>query len=204
LYRILLIALVVLAVPSTKVTLSIPLQPGPEPELIAVVTFDTDRVSATDVKRWMLLHESSYYDTSVFGYYPECKPSDVPKLEKDIKKTQQIVDDLDPNKYPPALNDVVRYLKDLQSLWLWQAQQELAFLNSGKLPQTEYNGVDLRMCEVRNSEDKQRMCYEVLHRWHNCATNTVGRRLGSYPKEKWKGALDALGIQEQLRSGMNE
>ena len=94
-YRILLIALVVLAVPSTKVTLSIPLQPGPEPELIAVVTFDTDRVSATDVKRWMLLHESSYYDTSVFGYYPECKPSDVPKLEKDIKKTQQIVDDLD-------------------------------------------------------------------------------------------------------------
>jgi hypothetical protein len=201
LHGILLIAIATLSTKQT--TLRIPLQSGPVPEEIAVVTFDADRVSAQDVKRWMLLHESSYYDTPVFGYYPECKPSDVPKLEKDIKKTQQIVDDLDPNKYPPALTDVVRYLKDLQSLWLWQAQQELAFLNSGKLPQTEYNGVDLRMCEVRNFEDKQRMCYEVLHRWHNCATNTVGRRLGSYPKEKWKAALDALGIQEELGSGMN-
>jgi hypothetical protein len=203
LYTILLILLAV-AVPSTnKVTLSIPLQPGPEPEEIAVVTFDTDRVSAEELKRWMLLHRHSYFHTPVFGYYPECKPSDVPKLEEDIKKTQQIVDDLDPNKYPPALTDVVQYLKDLQSFWLWQAQQELAFLNSGKLPQTEYNGVDLRMCEVRNSEDKQRMCYEVLHRWHNCANNAMAKKLGSYPVEKWKAFLDSYGIQEKLGSGMN-
>src|ERR1700676_2523184 len=113
LYTMLLILLAV-AVPSTnKVTLSIPLQPGPEPEEIAVVTFDTDRVSAEELKRWMLLHRNSYFHTPVFGYYPECKPSDVPKLEEDIKKTQQIVDDLDPNKYPPALTDVVQSLKDL-------------------------------------------------------------------------------------------
>lgn len=194
----------VASLPVKEVTVRIPLQPGPQPEQIAVVTFDADRVSAEDVKKWMLLHETAYYDTPVFGYYPECKPADIPKLEEDIKKTQQIVGDLDPNKYPPALADVVQYLKDLQSLWLWMAQQELAFLNSGKLPQTEYKGVDLRICEVRNSEDTRRMCHEVFHRWHNCAINSVGKRLGSYPKEKWKAALDALGIKERLESTVEE
>jgi hypothetical protein len=31
----------------------------------------------------------------------------------------------------------------------------------------------------------------------------MAKKLGSYPKEKWKAALDALGIQEELGSGMN-
>lgn len=198
-----LIALFLTALPAQQVTLRIPLQPG-KPEQIAVATYDADRVSAQDVKKWMRLHETAYYDTPVLGYYPECKPSDIPKLEEDIRKTQQIVDDLDPPKYPPELADVVQYLKDLQSLWLWLAQQELAFLRSGKLPQTEYKGVDLRKCEVRNSEDKLQLCHDVSHRWHNCAINSVGKRLGSYPKEKWKAALDALGIKERLESTVEE
>lgn len=114
------------------------------------------------------------------------------------------MNDLDPSNYPAALTDVVQYLKDLQSLWLWLAQQELAFLKSGKLPQTEYNGIDLRMCEVRTSEDKPRMCHEVFHRWHNCAINTVEKQLGSYPKEKWKAFLDSFGIQERIESTLDE
>jgi hypothetical protein len=204
LHRILLIAIAMTVSSTREATVRIPLQPGPKPEQIAVLTFDADRVSAQDLKKWMLLHESAYYDTPVFGYYPECKPSDIPKLEEDIKKTQQIVNDLDPSNYPAALTDVVQYLKDLQSLWLWLAQQELAFLKSGKLPQTEYNGVGLRMCEVRPSEDKPRMCHEVFHGWHNCVINTVGKQLGSYPKEKWKAFLDSFGIQERIESTLDE
>jgi hypothetical protein len=53
-------------------------------------------------------------------------------MEDAIQKTQQIVDDLDSSKYPPELSDVVAYLKNTQSLWLWQAQQELAFLKTGQ------------------------------------------------------------------------
>ena len=76
LYRILVIVLAVLTLPSTnQVTLRIPLQPGPEPEEIAVVTFDADRVSAKEVKRWMLLHENSYFHTPMFGYYPVVHPA---------------------------------------------------------------------------------------------------------------------------------
>jgi hypothetical protein len=200
LYTILLILLAVAVPPTNKVTLSIPLQPGPEPELIAVVTFDTDRVSAEDVKKWMLLHESSYFHTVMFGFYPDCKPSDIPKLEQEIKKTEQMVNELDPSKYPPELNDIVVYLKDLQSFWLWMAQQELAFRKSGKLPQTEYNGVDLA-CQVPASTEP--LCHRILHRWHNCANDAMAKKLGSYPVEKWKAFLDSYGIQEKLGSGMN-
>jgi hypothetical protein len=187
---------------SRQVTIRIPLQPG-EPEQIAVLTFDADRVSAKDLKKWMLLHETAYYDTPVFGYYPDCKPSDIPKLEEDIKKTKHMVNDLDANKYPPELAEVVGYLNDLQSFWLWQEQQEqqeLEFLKSGKLPDSDYKGLHLGMCEVRNSEDKLQACHVVSHGWHNCVLNRIMKQLGSYPKEKWKAFLDAFGIQERLES----
>jgi hypothetical protein len=195
----LLIAFAAAVSSTNQVTLRIPLQPGPEPEEIAVVTFDAERVSAEELKRWMLLHENSYFHTPMFGYYAECKPSDIPKLEEEIKKTEQIVNELDPSKYPAELTDVVRYLKDLQSFWLWMTQQELTFRKSGKLPQTEYNGVDLG-CHVPASKD---LCDQIVYRWRTCANNAMAKKLGSYPKEKWKAALDALGIQEELGSGMN-
>jgi hypothetical protein len=199
LYRILLIAFAAAVSSTNQVTLRIPLQPGPEPEEIAVVTFDAGRVSAEELKRWMLLHENSYFHTPMFGYYAECKPSDIPKLEEEIKKTEQMVNELDPSKYPAELTDVVRYLKDLQSFWLWMTQQELAFRKSGKLPQTEYNGVDLG-CQVPASKD---LCDQIVYRWRTCANHAMAKKLGSYPKEKWKAFLDSFGIQEQLRSGLN-
>lgn len=198
-YRILLIAFAAAVSSTNQVTLRIPLQPGPEPEEIAVVTFDAGRVSAEELKRWMLLHENSYFHTPMFGYYAECKPSDIPKLEEEIKKTEQMVNELDTSKYPAELTDVVRYLKDLQSFWLWMTQQELAFRKSGKLPQTEYNGVDLG-CQVPASKD---LCDQIVYRWRTCANHAMAKKLGSYPKEKWKAFLDSFGIQEQLRSGLN-
>lgn len=200
---IVLIALFVTALPVRQVTLRIPLQSGPQPEEIAVVTFDTDRVSAEDLKRWMLLHENASYAMPKIGYYPDCKPSDIPKLEEDVKKTQRVVDNLDPNKYPPELADVVYYLKELQSFWLWLAQQELEFLKSGKLPQTQYNGVDLGACQVSASADNGHACYHIFIRWHTCANHELAKRLGSYPKEKWKAFLDSFGIQERIESTLD-
>jgi hypothetical protein len=117
----------------------------------------------------MLLHETSYH-TPTFGYYPDCKPSDISKLEEDIKRTQQMVSDLDHNDYPKELTDVVRYLRNLQSFWLWMAQQELAFLKSGKLQQTEYNRLDLRACQV--STDKGHACSQIFLRWQIAPTTS--------------------------------
>jgi hypothetical protein len=195
---ILLVALFVAApLPSKQITLRIPLQPGEE---IVVVTFDEHRVSTADVKRWMFLHENAYNATPKVGYYGDCKTGDAHRLEQDIKKTEQVIENLNPNVYPQELYDVVQYLRNLQSFWLWQGQQELEFLKSGKLPDSEYNGVGLGMCQVHNSEDKQRMCHELFHRWHNCVVNTVGKQLGGYPKEKWKAFLDSFGMQEKIES----
>lgn len=199
-HRILLLALFVTPLPAQQITLQVPLQPGPNPELIAVVTFDAHRVSAEDLKRWMRLHETSYYDTVFLGHYADCNPSDIARLEKDIEKTQQVVDDLDPRKYPPELAGVVQYLKELQSFWLWLAQQELAFLKSGKLPSTEYNGVGI--CRARNFMDKRRACRDLFYYWHSCAVDVAGKKLGDYPKEKWKAFLEAYGIQEKLGSAV--
>lgn len=197
--RILLIATALAALSGGQTTVHIPLQPG-EPEQIAVLTFDTNRVSAQELKKWMLLHENAYYSTPMFGFYPDCSPSDIPKLEQDIKKTEQMVIDLDPNNYPAELIDVVRYLKDLQSFLLWRGQQELEFLKSGKLPDSEYKGIDLTKCRVPKSEDNSQSCHELFHRWHNCVLNKVMKQLGSYPKEKWKAFLDSFGIQERNES----
>jgi hypothetical protein len=197
---VLLIALFFVSPARKEITLRIPLQPG-QPEEIAVVTFDANRVSAEHVKKWMLLHETSYYHTPTFGYYADCKPSDISKLEEDIKRTEQMVSDLDHNNYPKELTDVVRYLRDLQSFWLWMAQQELAFLKSGKLPQTDH-GLDLSACQM--STDKAPACFQIFHNWHNCANNELMKRIGSYPKEKWKGFLNSFGIQERLESTLGE
>jgi hypothetical protein len=198
---VLLIAMFVVSPARKEITLRIPLQPG-QPEEIAVITFDADRVSAEHVKKWMLVHETSYYHTPTFGYYPDCKPSDISKLEEDIKRTEQMVSDLDHNDYPKELTDVVRYVRDVQSFWLWMAQQELAFLKSGKLPQTKYNGLDLTACQV--STEKAHACSQIFLRWHNCANNELMERIGSYPKEKWKAFLDSFGIQERLESTLAE
>lgn len=198
---VLLIAMFVVSPARKEITLRIPLQPG-QPEEIAVVTFDADRVSAEDVKKWMLLHETSYFHTPAFGYYPDCKPSNVSKLEEDIKKTEQMVSELDQNDYPKELTDVVRYLSDLQSFWLWMARQELAFLKSGKLPQTDYNGIGLGACQV--PADNAPTCAQVFHNWHNCVGNELMTKIGRYPKAKWKAFLDRFGIQERLESTPEE
>jgi hypothetical protein len=201
LHRLLLITIFSVAVSFNKeVTLRIPLQPGEKPEDIAVVTFDADRISVQDLKRWMLLHERAYYDTPLFGFYPEPKPSDIPKLKEDIKKTEQIVSELDASHFPAELTDVVRYLKDLQSFWLWLSQQELAFLESGKLPPAKYGRLDLEVCQLPSSADRPPASSQIFISWHTCVNHEMAQQVGPYPKEKWKAFLNSRGIQERLES----
>ena len=98
LFRVLL-TIFALTVPlvAKQITLRIPL----DSENIAIVTFDDGRVSAADVKHWMRVAEDGSYATTVLGYYADCNTNDISKMENGIEKTQQIVDELDPNTFPP-------------------------------------------------------------------------------------------------------
>jgi hypothetical protein len=184
-----------------QITLRIPL----DPENVAVVTFDDTRVSAADLKRWMQADEHGPYATTVFGYYADCDANDTPKMEKDIKTSQQFADELDPNKFPPELSGVVMYLKDLQLFWLWQAKQELEFLKIGTSPDAEYKGNDLAQCQAHlETLNKAQACHQVFYNWHNCVLHTMEEQLGKYPQNKWKAFLDAYGIKERVEQTMGD
>ena len=200
-HRVLLILLAIVVPVRAQVTLRIPLEPG-EPEEIVVVTFNDNRISAADVKRWTLLHENGFYATPVVGSSSYCKASDIRKTEDAIQKTQHLMDDLDSSKYPPELSDVVAYLKSTQSLWLWQAEQELAFLKTGQPPAIEYNGIDLGKCQPPITQNRQ-ACHQVFFQWHNCVINATQKQLGSYPRQAWKTFLDAYGMREVVESTVN-
>jgi len=200
LHKVLFLVLAALMQGSGQVTLRIPLQQG-QAEEVVVVTFDQSRVSAADVKRWVLLHENGPYATSTLGYYADCKSSNVPKLENDIKQTQEILKKLDSADYPSELSDVVAYLKALQSFWLWEEEQELEFLKDGKAPDSEYNDVDLGACMV--SDTGRQNCREVLIRWPNCILHLMQKRIGNYPRDRLKAFLDAYGIQERVESSLD-
>jgi len=108
-------------------------------------------------------------------------------------EVEKLSDELrDKMKADPSLQKRIKFAKRLKVLE--------AFRKSGKLPQTEYNGLGLA-CQVPAST--KTLCDQIVYRWRTCANNAMAKKLGTYPKEKWKAALDALGIQEELGSGMN-
>jgi hypothetical protein len=197
-----LLVLAALTPLQAQVTLRIPLQPG-QPEEIAVVTFDESRISAENLKHSMLVHENGRYATPAEGFYGDCKPGDGPKLQNDIKQTEDILRQLDSKDYPSELSDVVAYLKNLQSFWLWAAQQELEFLKTGKLPDNEYDCVDLTACQATASGRPDLQCHKVFLTWHNCVLRAMSKALGPYPKDRWNAFLDAYGIKEHLESTVN-
>lgn len=185
-----------------ETTIRIPLQPGPEPEEISVLTFDPTRVSAKDLEKWTLFHDNARFLTPTILFYPDCKPSDIPKLRDEIKRTEELLNEINRSTYPKALTDVVRYVKDLQSYWLWMGRQELEFLTKGKLPPSKYKDWDLSGCRVVTRETN--VCMQFSHDWQNCANNEQVRRLGGYPADKWKDFLDAFGVQERMETGIPE
>ena len=187
---------------SRAITIRIPLQPGPAPEEISVLTFDPARVSAEDLEKWTLFHENARFAAPVIGPYLECKQSDIPELRDDIKKLEQLLEEIDRSQHPKEMNDVVRYVKERQSVWLWMARQELEFLTKGTLPSHEYKDWDLSACKV--SPGPTKICYRVFYDWHNCVNDEQGRRLGPYPTDKWKAFLDAIGVEERMETGIPE
>jgi len=155
----------------------------------------------------MLLHERSSYASPSIRFAFDCKSqpdsSGLRQLRKDIDASQQIIDDLDPGKYPQELSAVVTYLREQQSFWVWQAKEELNFLQSGEVPALVFNNLDMNQkCgrvidRMRNARSAEQACNLTIFEWQNC---TLGARekLGKYPKAQWDSFLKSRGIHERL------
>lgn len=178
-----------------QTTIRVPLS-----EQIAVITFDENRVSAEDVKRWIQLAENGGYSGPIIQFYSKCQQVKAKKLEHDIEKTRRLVSELDPTKYPVELSDVVVYLRRLQSSWLWQAEQQLVFLKTGQLPATDYDEVNLKSCSIHPASNWSEACHRVFFDWHNCVNDAMLGQLGPYPKQQWESFLAAYGIQVRFES----
>ena len=96
---------------------------------------------------------------------------------------------------------MVAYLKRIQSFWLWQEKEELAFLKDGKAPDSEHNDVDLGACKV--SDSGRRNCREVLITWHNCVLHLMQKRLGKYPTDKMEGFLRCVWHPRRMESSLD-
>jgi hypothetical protein len=190
-----------------QTTISVPLFPSEE---TAVVTFDADKTSAVDVKRWMQLADHAYYASPVAREFYSCKPNEsrgyVGRLEREISKSQQVVDDLDPKAYPPELFRVVKYLKRLQSFWLWQAEQELGYTRSGETPGFQWKDIDTKeKCsntteKLRDATDTDNGCRMVFFDWLTCTNKVFLDQLGAYPKPDWDAFLHAHDLRVEIIS----
>jgi hypothetical protein len=190
-----------------QTTIRVSLLPSEE---IAVVSFDANKTSEAEIKRWMQLADGAYYDSpEAHGVY-SCKPTEssgyAAKLEKEVADSQKVVNDLDPNAYPPELSHVVIYLKRLQSFWLWQAEQELAYIRSRETPGLEWKDLDAReKCsktteKLANATDRYDGCRVVFFDWHNCTNKAFLDQLGQYPKSDWDAFLTAHDLHVKIIS----
>ena len=118
---------------------------------------------------------------------------------------RRIIEKLDPQKFAPELSSVILYLNKLHSFWLWQAGQELAFLKSGRSPDTEFSGVDFSHCQAHpETLPETQLCDQVFYSWHNCTNKSVREQLGEYPKQAWEAFLNAYGIRERIESTIED
>lgn len=170
---------------------------------VDVITFDTSRVPASDVKHWMKFAEQGYYGSSGISL-SGCDRTAFDRMAKTLEKTRQVSDELNQeSEYPPELLPVVNYLKRLQALRLWMGEQYLAFVRNRSAPELDYQDADVRACSaiaehIRTEPDTSKACQLLGDEWTNCFLNSSLREFGKYPKANWKRLLDANGIQEHL------
>lgn len=190
-----------------QATIKVPLLPSEE---IAIVSFNADKTSEAEVKRWMQLADHAYYASpEAHGFY-SCKATEssdyVAKLEREIAESRKVVNGLDPNRYPPELSHVVIYLNRLQSFWLWQAEQELGYISGGETPASEWKDLDAReQCNkiterLRNAKDRDDGCRIVFFDWRTCTNKAFLDQLGPYPKSDWDAFLSAYNLHVKIIS----
>jgi len=127
---------------SQRKILRVPLATG---EAVAVVSYDPDRVAPEDVKRWMQLSEEGRYSVPVIQFHSDCKAdeitADTRQLRAGIESTQKVIEELERTIYPAEASEIIKYLRLRQGFWLWQGERQLAWLQDGIFPGSEWAGM---------------------------------------------------------------
>lgn len=204
------VGLALSASPQNKTTIQVPLKSG---DSLAVVTFEADRHSVEEIKRWMeLAKEGSYSEprTAFSSCHSEFTSEYVPRYRAAIDDTAQLIKELDPSTYPSELSRVVTYLRRLQSFWLWLDEEQLNFLSVGTVPVTKWDDIDTgprcerALTQLRHAKTSLQRCRAVLFEWNNCVNKTVQDRIGIYPQKSWEAFLQAENIQVRMLSTVGD
>ncbi|HEV2245644.1 MAG TPA: hypothetical protein VGW37_03245 [Terriglobia bacterium] len=184
------------------------------------ITFDRARVSPLDVRRWFQLSPVVAADN--FHLFPEevdqC-PTDDPRYEGcgkgeevvSLHNTRLTLDSirkrilgLDPKSYPEDLEEVVLYLRGIQSFGFWVDTQLMRFKETGgsSVLRSRFSGVDpsvvcsAALQQIGRARSGTRAFHLARFQWRNCVWAEERRRIGEYPKAAWEKFLKNHGIEE--------
>jgi hypothetical protein len=215
-WPLVLIAVVLLA--STEASLEIPIPGGRDR-----ITYDSANTSKTEVEKWVRLSPN----VSPFNYYmipeslelcidgdPIYEPCGTRNLSSpnflfnanvNLRKIRDRISGLRPTEYPASLRTVVFYLRQQQSLHLQAEENRLNYYQSHdrKFLSAPISQIDVKtQCDRAIAEIKQAsetQAYRLTSKeWSNCVNNAIQSRVGVYPSDDWKRALNQLRIEERL------
>ncbi|MDQ2839529.1 MAG: hypothetical protein M3Y72_00490 [Acidobacteriota bacterium] len=186
------------------------------------ITFDPERISATELNRWIklspVLSSANGYlipnslvacniqDPRYQGCGVEQKVVNFHNAELNVQTTRDIIEDLEHSRYPGELRPVVSYLLEIQRYALWRDLNELSFARSGSISalQSSYETIEPgTSCadpinKVAAAESKEEAWRFASFDWQNCTWKLELEKIGPYPQNAWKAFLQQNGVTEQM------
>lgn len=214
-----LLLCMILAVPFVqKNTLKFPLAGD-----VDEVMFDSAKVSADDLRRWMQLsprigNYNRYLipeniadcfadDPRYIGCGKEQEKINPVNAQLNLRKVRDRIDSLDPSRFPPDLSQVVSYVKQLQQFALWMQNRELEFAKTREPSalETSYFGVDPKascahvLDRIHSAKSPSEADKIARFDWQNCVWFAYKDKIGPYPEASWNTFLSKYGIDEKVK-----
>ena len=184
------------------------------------VTFDQTRMSPLEVRRWFQLSPIVGADNHYL--YPEevdqCLTDD-PQYEGcgkgkevinlhntrlNLDRIRKRIRGLDPKNYPKGLEEILSYVRAIQSFGLWVDTQLVTFNTTGdaSVLRAQFRGVDPNVVcsaaveRVGRARSKTEAFHLARFEWRNCVWAEERKRIGEYPKAAWEEFLKNHGVEE--------
>ncbi len=188
------------------------------------ITFDANRLSEKDVRRWIqfsphiadsnsyLVPESLELCIAAAPEYRECGTRDwraknfVYNASVNLQKIRERIKELNEAEYPPELHRLVSYVREIQEGVLFFDSQRLKFFQDWQADHllASFDGIDpAQQCAneingIRTSLDNQTSYKLATYKWGNCVNHALRTRVGEYPEAEWKNFLLRYSIHEKF------
>lgn len=188
------------------------------------ITFDAQRISEEEVRRWMQLSPNisnfngylvpESLELCIEGHpeYRECGTRDwraknfIYNANVNLQKIRVRIRELNEASYPPELRSVVSYLKEIQEDELLFQSQLLKFFQDWQTEDllASFDGIDpARQCSaeitrIHNAPDEQTEYKLAYFGWGNCVNRALRAKVGQYPEVAWKDFLHRYSIREEF------